>query len=768
MLSSTLLHKDRTILGLFQVMARENKCTGEGYSHNHKVSNNMNNNRINHISSHITSNHYPINKSQYFEQPKDQFHPSIHFNFANIQTKLKVSEPGDSYEQEADRIAEHVMHMSVNSEYNVLKPLTSTPMKEEKLNRKCQACQDEEEKKNKIMNISRKSAVNNRFSYNRSNEMKIQKYVTETFQRSPGITSQQDNDIVFRSAISDSWCPCDGTCPKCKEAKNYDIIQTKSRISKPDDAYEKEADRVAEEVMRMSSSSNNVNRKCKDCEVSEEEEEEEKMKLSRKTSSSGEMNNLEISDNMVQEIDSTLHEGGSPLDLSTRDFMESRFGFDFGKVRIHTDQRAATSAEQLNAHAYTIGSDIAFAQEKYAPNTSEGRKLLAHELAHVVQNSPVFQRENLPIKYNKGDPKARPKEYSTVIDPSELVAIQQMQMLSRQGARTTVQSIPPSGRNTCGFERQEIILPVALRAIRWVEKSISLLDGFITTPNNRAVRNALIRHFHSIAPNITTIIKGRLDSIRENIESIFVAQKSHTVECPGNEDRDCSTPAGVGARVMGNRVVICPSFFQINDWLQAEYIVHEMAHTLVGGGPHITDRGYVHDRVYPFLTTAEALTNAESFGLFVQDLGTGRVTPLTAPYDSIEDCPDDWQPLIRNAIAWAQAWNYRAYRNLSVNSPRNMRNKDRYLLAYDEVRKGLQSPIGFQCEPKGGGRCEGGYATYWYVFGDLHLCPAWRNLRSQEDRILSMLIGLYGKIAGVDSDEDREGMAKFAQSMRIH
>ena len=64
-----------------------------------------------------------------------------------------------------------------------------------------------------------------------------------------------------------------------------------------------------------------------------------------------------------------------------------RFGYDFSGVRVHTDGIASKSAERSNAHAYTVGSDIAFASGKYAPDTATGVKLLGHELTHVVQQS---------------------------------------------------------------------------------------------------------------------------------------------------------------------------------------------------------------------------------------------------------------------------------------------------------------------------------------------------------------------------------------------
>jgi uncharacterized protein DUF4157 len=77
--------------------------------------------------------------------------------------------------------------------------------------------------------------------------------------------------------------------------------------------------------------------------------------------------------------------GGRPLDAETRRFFEPRFGYDFSKVRIYPDERAADSARSMGALAYTMGANIAFDSGRYQPNTGEGRRLLAHELTHVVQ-----------------------------------------------------------------------------------------------------------------------------------------------------------------------------------------------------------------------------------------------------------------------------------------------------------------------------------------------------------------------------------------------
>jgi hypothetical protein len=83
---------------------------------------------------------------------------------------------------------------------------------------------------------------------------------------------------------------------------------------------------------------------------------------------------------------------GSPLEHSVRSRMEKAFGEDFGRVRLHTDAGASASARSLNAHAYTVGEDIVFQGAAYNPHTSAGRRMLAHELAHVVQqrSGPVL------------------------------------------------------------------------------------------------------------------------------------------------------------------------------------------------------------------------------------------------------------------------------------------------------------------------------------------------------------------------------------------
>ena len=77
--------------------------------------------------------------------------------------------------------------------------------------------------------------------------------------------------------------------------------------------------------------------------------------------------------------------GGSPLAPEVRDEMQGRLGHDFSDVRVHNDSRAHESAQSVNAHAYTVGSNVVFQRDKYDPSSAEGKTMLAHELTHVVQ-----------------------------------------------------------------------------------------------------------------------------------------------------------------------------------------------------------------------------------------------------------------------------------------------------------------------------------------------------------------------------------------------
>ncbi|NIM95754.1 MAG: DUF4157 domain-containing protein [Anaerolineales bacterium] len=198
-------------------------------------------------------------------------------------------------------------------------------------------------------------------------------------------------------------------------------------INEPGDTYEREADGVAEQVVQMPEP--RLQRVCAECEEeetlqskpqvgqitpqiqrqieSEEEEEREPVQTKVPDSTSFQRQteepeedeeeepiqtkhadgaNLEVATSLEARI-SSLRGGGQPLQSSVRGFFESRFGYDFNRVRVHTDGNANRLAQAVNARAFTRGQSIVFGRGQYAPETSTGRRLLAHELTHVVQQN---------------------------------------------------------------------------------------------------------------------------------------------------------------------------------------------------------------------------------------------------------------------------------------------------------------------------------------------------------------------------------------------
>lgn len=103
-------------------------------------------------------------------------------------------------------------------------------------------------------------------------------------------------------------------------------------------------------------------------------------------------------------VHEALRSPGQPLDPAIRTFMEPRFGHDFSRVRVHTDARAAESARAVQALAYTVGNDVVFEIGQYAPGSTEGKRLLAHELTHVVQQRASDLHGKLYLDIPENDP----------------------------------------------------------------------------------------------------------------------------------------------------------------------------------------------------------------------------------------------------------------------------------------------------------------------------------------------------------------------------
>lgn len=167
-------------------------------------------------------------------------------------------------------------------------------------------------------------------------------------------------------------CPCGGSCLRCKGEHDHNTLP----IRQPGDSHEREADTIAARVMSAESIPTRTG-------------------LLQKKSQSprvGTQNNSAV----PPIVDDVLRSPGQPLDPVTRAFMEPRFDHDFSNVRVHRDARAAESAPQVNALAYTVGQDVVFGEGRFAPGTHEGQRILAHELVHVMQQESAPAAQTKP------------------------------------------------------------------------------------------------------------------------------------------------------------------------------------------------------------------------------------------------------------------------------------------------------------------------------------------------------------------------------------
>jgi hypothetical protein len=176
--------------------------------------------------------------------------------------------------------------------------------------------------------------------------------------------------LPVRTGLVQRQCACGGAagltgeCEECSKERRFGL-QTKLKLSTPGDLHEQEADRIADQVMAtpahpaLTGALPRIRRFA--------------------GPSKGETQVAPAS------VDQALATPGRPLEPALRRDMEQRFGHDFSRVRVHTGAAAEQSVQEVNAHAYTVGHDMVFGAGRFAPQTPQGRRLVAHELTHVVQ-----------------------------------------------------------------------------------------------------------------------------------------------------------------------------------------------------------------------------------------------------------------------------------------------------------------------------------------------------------------------------------------------
>ncbi len=232
----------------------------------------------------------------------------------------------------------------------------------------------------------------------------------QTSRSSPQASAAIQTDTLQRKCSCGNHTVAGGECAECSKDKNLlqrqsadqsldnaprPLLQTKLTVGSSSDPLEQEAERVADQLMAAPSHSL----------VSDSPPQ-----IQRSAGHSP-------ADGLAApaSVDRVLASPGRPLEPALRQDMEQRFGHDFSQVRVHTDSPAAQSARDVNSHAYTKGSAVVFGAGRFAPAAADGRRLLAHELTHVVQQSGADRGStSIPIQRDVA-------QYGEFLAPDDLV-----------------------------------------------------------------------------------------------------------------------------------------------------------------------------------------------------------------------------------------------------------------------------------------------------------------------------------------------------------
>ena len=333
-----------------------------------------------------------------------------------VQTKLQVSTPADPFEQEADRVADTVMRMeepeSTEEEAQRIqaKPLATQiiPLVQ------CEFEQPLEEQKEEA--VATKPVVQRVPLAVREDD--DEEKVAPELDTNPSPQAEAKEKTVETKLAKDTRLQRQA---REDEDEKEETLQTAPPIQRQMEEEEEEVQTkpLSSQLSQPAGTSpvpaysadGAIQRVCLECEGEKQREERQNGEMVHRQSAPEQLPDDEVEEQQVQpkgadsatpsvtaSVAANIHAlngGGSPLPDTTRAFFEPRFGADFSHVRVHTDSRAADTANSINAKAFTVGQNIAFGRGRYAPHSSEGRQLLAHELTHVVQqNGSQLQRSN--------------------------------------------------------------------------------------------------------------------------------------------------------------------------------------------------------------------------------------------------------------------------------------------------------------------------------------------------------------------------------------
>ncbi len=578
-------------------------------------------------------------------------------------------------------------------------------------------------------------------------------------------------------------------------------MQPKLEIGDIDDPLEHEADHAADRVMRMSdpaaatlpltSAASRLQRKCscggaeQECEACKEKRQQGQ--LQRKASA------IPQTTAAPAAVHGVLRSPGQPLDRTARDFFETRFVRNFSGVRIHTDAHAAASARSVQALAYTVGNQIVFGAGQYAPQTAPGRRLIAHELAHTVQQGAASLL-SLQRDVTKDFDKLR--DYLTrglfdwvITDADAHKSLMILKSLNPTDLKDTVAAMEKEGWvdrlfsnvsdddskketdllerindvrvhkgkkgqadlvGSCSQNQQKQIDDRLGSSKTWAREAKDRVNAFAADPAKHADTLKLLdlHFFHQKNNGALTPAQqvANARKIADNFQTVEVQQNPLPIFCASPFDPLCAALAAAYVSRKKHRVVFCSSYFDYGPQRQVYYLVHEFMHEFSG----VDDRGYGDERIFAYLSPADAMNNADSYALFAVDVNDTKETSADirpARHDKVSDCGGN-EPEVRRRFAFAARMITNALNIIgdphsgAAEAQAHFKTQDRVKLQkpidrFKKINDQFADGMNFQCENK----CDKDETGYWRTWGwTVHLCPAWFKLSSVDARTDDILL----------------------------
>jgi hypothetical protein len=409
--------------------------------------------------------------------------------------------------------------------------------------------------------------------------------------------------ILQRKCACGNHTIAGGECTAC--AKNKSGFQRKLAIGASHDPLEQEADRVTDQVTAASAHSA----------VSGAPP-----YIQRYAGQA-----TEGTETAPASVDRVLASLGRPMEPVLRQDMEQRFGRDFSQVRVHSGTAAEQSARDVNAHAYTVGHKIVFGAGQFAPGTHEGRRLIAHELTHFLQQMNAARTGEIELAESnnalgkKADTVAPQPYYGSTLDAT---AAGTRLVLSRKDKQP-----PAPETEDCSDEQTKMLKSHLDDARTWVNAAspkVASYAYFNVNPRVTAVpknpqeldkvRDALRDNFHTTKDGVL--------SIKDGFQELQTALNSSiTYEC---EDDGCTDQAYVRGAFAAIRragdIHVCPPWFNCKDYYRrVTTLIHERAHQYPGA----TDNAYEWEGSYATLSSDDAIDNAESYAVAARQIYHG-------------------------------------------------------------------------------------------------------------------------------------------------